>query len=404
MTTIRFFILISLITTILSCASRRHTQYLEKNLESISLNNSDLQFHSLDSNFYDNNLFFVGEIHEVSTSPKIDVAMFKQLHKKAGVRTYVAEMDIAQAYFLNEYIRGSDEFELKTILKEWVVGIGQNSAEVREKYTELREYYRSLPESEKFEIVGIEMNTDFDLIRKLLTMKLVLNEMELNIDDDSLIVWGQKKLPELIEKNKNKLSEIDYLNLSNIQYNFEKYNPNWYWYRDKYSYQNFKNIYEQRQWKTEKLYACFGFAHTLQAYPYTLAGRIKNDKEFSLSYKMVSMNALYVDSYLTVTSKGLPKFMRSKNEFTRLKLSYDNYLFMYLKGIRDYKKVTDKNTITLFKLDGENSPYKESLRGTKNFALVPIWDGFKIEDKNTVTTDYAQYVFFVRNADWVIPE
>jgi hypothetical protein len=404
MTTIRFFILISLITTILSCASRRHTQYLEKNLESISLNNSDLQFHSLDSNFYDNNLFFVGEIHEVSTSPKIDVAMFKQLHKKAGVRTYVAEMDIAQAYFLNEYIRGSDEFELKTILKEWVVGIGQNSAEVREKYTELREYYRSLPESEKFEIVGIEMNTDFDLIRKLLTMKLVLNEMELNIDDDSLIVWGQKKLPELIEKNKNKLSEIDYLNLSNIQYNFEKYNPNWYWYRDKYSYQNFKNIYDQRQWKTEKLYACFGFAHTLQAYPYTLAGRIKNDKEFSLSYKMVSMNALYVDSYLTVTSKGLPKFMRSKNEFTRLKLSYDNYLFMYLKGIRDYKKVTDKNTITLFKLDGENSPYKESLRGTKNFALVPIWDGFKIEDKNTVTTDYAQYVFFVRNADWVIPE
>ena len=404
MTTIRLFILISLITTILSCASRKHTKYLEKNLESISLNNTDLQFYSLDSNFYNNNLFFVGEIHEVSTSPKIDVAMFKQLHKIAGVRTYVAEMDIAQAYFINEYIRGSDEFELKYILKEWVVGIGQKSAEVREKYTALREYYQSLSKSEKFEIVGIEMNTDFELIRKLLTMKLILNEKELNIDDDSLIVWGQKKLPKLIEDNKTKLSKIDYLNLLNIQYNFEKYNPNWYWYRDKYSYQNFKNIYEQRQWKTEKLYACFGFAHTLQAYPYTLAGRIKNDKELSLSGKMVSMNALYVDSYLTVTSKGLPKFMRSKNEFTRLKLSYDNYLFMYLKGIRDYKKVTDKNTITLFKLDGENSPYKESLRGTKNFALVPIWDGFKIEDKNTVTTDYAQYVFFVRNADWVKPE
>lgn len=404
MTTSRIFILITLSTIILSCASRRHTQYLGKNLESISLNNSDLQFNSLDSSFYSNKLFFVGEIHEVSTSPKIDVAMFKQLHKKAGVRTYVAEMDIAQGFFLNEYVKGSDELELKTILKEWVVGIGQSSAEVREKYTELREFYQSLPESQKFEIVGIEMNTDFELIKKFLTTKLTLNETILDFEEDSLIVWGQKKLPKIIEENKPRLSKSDFEFVSNIQYNFEEYNPNWYWYRDKYSYQNFKRIYEQRQWRNEKIYACFGFAHTLQAYPYTLAGRIKKDQDLFLSNKMVSMNALYVDSYLTVTSKGLPRFMRSKNEFTRLKLSYDNYLFMYLKGVRDYKKVTQKNTITLFKLDSENSPYKQSLRGTKNFALIPIWDGFKIEDKNTVTTDYAQYIFFVRNADWVKPE
>jgi hypothetical protein len=404
MKTSRIFILITLSTIILSCASKKHTQYLEKNLESIHLDNSDLQFHSLDSSFYNNKLFFVGEIHEVSTSPKIDVAMFKQLHKKAGVKTYVAEMDMAQGYYLNEYIKGSDELDLKTILKEWVVGIGQNSAEVREKYTKLREFYKNLPESQKFEIVGIEMNTDFELIKKLIINKLNLNEISLDIKDDSLIVWGQKKLPEIIEENKSRLSKIDFELVANIQYNFAKYNPNWYWYRDKYAFQNFKRIYEQRLWKNEKLYACFGFAHTLQAYPYTFAGRIKKDQEIMLADKMVSLNALYVDSYLTVTSKGLPKFMRSKEKFTRLKLSYDNYLFMYLKGIKDYKKVTKKNTINLFRLDGENSPYKKSLRGTKNFALIPIWDGFKIEDKNTVTTDYAQYVIFVRNADWVKPD
>lgn len=404
MATNRILIIFAFGIIISGCASKKYTQYLSKNKESISINKPDLQFDSLDDNFYNNNLFFVGEIHEVSTSPRIDVAMFKQLHQKGGVRTYVAEMGIAQGYFLNEYIKGSDEIDLKNILKEWVVGIGLNSAEVRDKYTELRTFYQNLPESEKFEIVGIEMNTDFELVKKLLIRKLILKQTELEMPDDSLIVWGQTKLPELIQRKKSELSKTDFEYLSNIQYNFEQYKPNWYWYRDKYSFQNFKRIYLQRNWQEKKLYACFGFAHTLQAYPYTLAGRIKKDKDLLLSDKIVSMNALYVDSYLTVTSKGLPKLMRSKDEFTRLKLSYDNYLFMYLKGIKDYKKVTKKNTITLFKLDGLNSPYNESLRGTKNFALIPIWDGFKIEDKNTVTTDYAQYVFFIRNADWVKPE
>jgi hypothetical protein len=387
-----------------ACTSGKHTAFLRKHQESIPLQQADWAFESLDEDFYANQLFFVGEIHEVATSPRIDLTMFQQLHRRGGVRTYIGEMDIAQGYFLNEYIKGSDEMDLREILAEWVVGIGQYSSEVREKYTALRTYYQGLPEGEKFEVLGIEMNTDEALIRKLLSRKLQLPIDEIPAESEALIKWGKEVLPELIRQAAVKLSQNDADMLSNIQYNFEQYKPNWYWFRDKYSYHNFKRIFAQRNWSEEKLYACFGFAHTLQAYSYTLAGRIKQDTSLSLSNRIVSMNALYVDSHLTVTSAGLPGFMRSKEDFTRLKLSYDSRLFMYLKGISDYKKVSEKSTITLFRLDADDSPYRTSLRGTRNFALIPIWDGFKIEDKNTVTTDYAQYIFLVRNADWVVPD
>ena len=169
-------------------------------------------------------------------------------------------------------------------------------------------------------------------------------------------------------------------------------------------HENFKRYYTQKQWKNENIYGGFGFAHTLQAYDYTIAGRIKNDKTLPYFDKMVSMNALYVDSRLTVDSRALPKFMQDKGQkFTRFKYSQDNRLFMYVKGIADYKKVTEPNTISLIKLDTKDSPYITSTRGTKVKKLITIWDGYDIIE-GTSTTDYAQYVFFVRNADWIQPD
>lgn len=362
-----------------------------------------LQFNSLSEGFYKNKLFFVGEVHEVDTSPRIDFAMFTQLHEKINIAIYLAEMDLAQGYYLQKYLEGSDDLELKEILKKWEVYIGSISNQYRNKWVKMRAYYSSLPTSSKFKLVAIDKIADFDLLRKLLKEKLPYQyHSEIPADDTTLISWSKNRLNVILKSDALQLESEAITLLKNIQFNVSNYQE--IKSRDQFMYENFKRYYTQNQWEHENIYGGFGFAHTLQAYDYTVAGKIKKDTDLPYYDKMVSMNALYVDSKLTVESSSLPRFMQDKGKkFTRFNYSQDNRLFMYIKGIADYKKVTRPNTISLLQLDAKDSPYLNSTRGTKVKKLITIWDGYDIIE-GTSTTDYAQYVFFIRNADWIQPD
>ncbi|MCG1037662.1 hypothetical protein [Polaribacter sargassicola] len=385
-----------------NCSSSKYVNYLKVNTESIQLTDS-LQFNSLDNDFYNKKLFFVGEIHEVNTSPRIDFATFAQINEKKKIDYYLAEMDLIQGYYLQKYLEGSNQLTLKEILENWVVYIGSISNQYRQKWVKMRKYYADLPEDSKFKLIGIDKITDYDLLRKWLKEKLP-NKYSNTIPSDNkeLILWSENNLKTIINAVKNTLEVEDIKLLEDVYFNLS--NLNKIRTRDKFMYTNFKRYYKQNNWNNKTFYGGFGFAHTLQAYDYTLAGRIKKDTLLPFSNSMVSINALYVDSRLTVQSRALPKFLQDKGkDFTRFKFSYDSRLFMYIRGIADYKKVTKPNTISLMKLDAKNSPYLQSTRGTKTKSIIPIWEGFDILEES-VTTDYAQYILFVRNADWIIPD
>ncbi|WP_405610170.1 hypothetical protein [Polaribacter sp. Asnod1-A03] len=402
MKTLNFFITVSLLLLLTSCSSSKYVNYLDDHTEVVKMTDS-LQFNSLDDSFYNNKLFLVGEVHEVETSPRIDFAMFTQLNQKIHIDTYLAEMDIAQGYYLQEYIKGSNEITLKEILKKWPVYIGRISEQHRNKWVKMRAYYAQLSQDKKFNLVGIDRIADFDLIRKLLKEKLpVAYHKDIDSKNEYLISWSKNKLDMIIEKEKPYLSMNTINLLKNIAYNLNNYKVTRS--RDKFMFHNFKRLYTQKNWENKNLYSGLGFSHTLQAYRYTFAGRIKKDMQLPYSNKMVSLNTLYVDSRLTVDSKALPKFMQDKGKaFTRFKYSQDNRLFMYIEGIADYKKVTEPNSISLLKLDATDSPYLNSSRGTKVKKLITIWDAYDIID-GTYTTEYAQYILFVRNADWIKPD
>lgn len=384
-----------------SCSSSRYVNYLRSNTETVTTDS--LQFNSLDEDFYKNKLFLVGEVHEVESSPKIDYAMFTQLDKAINIDIYLAEMDIAQAYYLRQYLRGSDELELENILKKWAVFIGSISEQYRDKWKNLRDYYAQLPEARKFKLVGIDKTADFELTRKLLTEKLPKKyHKDIPAEKDRLIAWSKDQLSTILEHEKSQFDTNTTNLLENIEYNLSNYNKSRN--RDTFMHQNFKRLFNQNQWGSKNIYGNFGFFHTLQAYSYSLAGRIKKDTTLPYADKMVSMNTLYVDSRLTADSNALPRFMQDKGKaFTRFRYSQDNRLFLYVQGIADYKKVTKPNSISLIKLDAENSPYLNSTRGTKVKKLITIWDAYDIIE-GTSTTDYAQYIFFVRNADWIKPD
>lgn len=146
-----------------------------------------------DDEFYKNNLFLIGEFHEFATSPIIDVAMFKHLHEKRDVHIYLAEMDIAQSYYLNEYLEQSSKFSLDRILENWIVNIGQISKIYRnEKWEKLKKYYESLAADKKFQVIGIDVIRDYKLLHTLLNQKMPY-QYEIPKDKDELIDWGSFK-------------------------------------------------------------------------------------------------------------------------------------------------------------------------------------------------------------------
>ncbi|WP_299684171.1 hypothetical protein [uncultured Dokdonia sp.] len=398
-------ILLTIASTIIfltSCASGKYVNYLKDHTEVVQMTDS-LQFNSLDNDFYSNKLFLVGEVHEVATSPRIDFAMFTQLHDKINIDTYLAEMDLAQGYYLQKYIEGSDELTLKEILNKWSVGIGSISQQYRNKWKQMRAYYTTLSDDKKFELIGIDRVNDFGLVRKLLKEKLPQKyHEEIPVDTDALIAWSKNTLNIMLTSEQSEFKSEDLKLLKDVQFNLS--NLSEIRSRDKFMHENFKRYYAKHQENNPTVYGNFGFAHTLQAYKYTFAGRMKTDTTMPYHKKMISMNALYVDSRLTVESNHLPMFMQDKGKkFTRFKYSQDNRLFMYIQGIADYKKVTESNTISLMKLNAKGSPYLNSTRGTKVKKLITIWDAYDIIE-GTSTTDYAQYIFFVRNADWIQPD
>ena len=379
---------------------QHYVNYLRNNVASIPLS-EPLHFTSFDQDFYENHLFLVGEIHEVATSPKIDVAMFKNLHQNAGVHNYVAEMDIAQAFYLNQYLKDSTSLSLDQILKKWAVFIGRISPGYRNKWETLKQYSLNLPQNERLQAWGVDKIKDFELLHKLISDKLGLAAIENTpkTGNETRSFWIEHNLDSIITHSP--LNGPSKELLDHIRYNI--LNPDSLKSRDQWMAANFERFFKANGWKNEKLYGCFGFSHTLQGLSHTFAGKLKRNESLGIGAGIVSLNAFYLDSYLAVQSSILPKLLRDDAPFTRFGFSYDNIFTMYIKGIEDFKRVTPKNSISLINLNGENSPYKTSLRATSNFSLLPIWNGIDVEDENSVTTDYIQYLFLVRNADWTKP-
>ncbi|WP_421919541.1 hypothetical protein [Marinifilum sp.] len=378
-------------------AGNKYVEYLKKNkLVSNQLGKSiPLKF---DNDFFENQLFLVGEIHEVATSPVIDVSTFKCLNRKTNITTYIAEMDISQAYYINKYLKDSTDLSLERILNKWVVWIGTNSAEYREqKWGNLKEYYQQLDKAKRFEVFGVNRLNDFALLNRLLREKLPsIYSAEIPENKDSLVNWVSSVLPKILKSRS--FTVRDSLLLADIEFNCSNHDK--ITSRDEFMYENFCRYYRQYNWITKKIYGCFGLYHTLQGINRTLAGRIKESR--ILNDNLVSLVALYTNSQLTVPSGGLPSYLAGSGSFTKLSYSCDDVFFGYIKGIEDFKRVSGKNSISLFKLNGIDSPYYWSNRGLDNFSLIKLFGSIPI-DENKVTTDYIQYLFYADGSDWVQP-
>ncbi len=314
--------------------------YLNQNKQNIDLEKAN--FTLFDEKFYASNIFILSENHGYEDVQRIDDQLFIHLNKTIGVRFYIAEMDSTRAKKLNQYLNTpiADETVLKSVVEDIKMSIPQQSSQqLFDKWKRIYTYNRSLPDNARIEVLGLDQ--DFD------------------------------------SKN-NTLS------------------------RDSSMLLNLKNIVEKRGLQNEKFYGLFGFYHGLQT-GITEANRYPFAAKLRRSQLSFFKNVQTITTYTTESEMYLPKndeVPSPPDEKTSL-CSMDG-LFLNVKGINDLKAASFPNSATLFKLDGNNSPYKKSqyLAGVKMNVL-----GNNILPNNAqqTTTDFFQYIILLRGTKALNP-
>jgi hypothetical protein len=373
----------------------KYIKYLSENSETIPLD-SAFTYETLGSDIEKKQLILVGEIHGFDQPNKFDIDLFKYLHKVHNVNHYIAELDFVQASLLNDFLIRGDQESLHEILKKWVVVQGRNNKDYFNKYLELQRYYQSLPEDDKFEVIGIDRLQDGELLKTYLK-----NLYPNNTPKDSAVLEN-KSIGDLLEELNviyreapDTLFILSHLK-TNVIYIEDKQN------REEVMFQNFSKIYKTYQLQEHKLYGYFGLYHVFQYRVngnHPLASKIRQSN-LGLTDKILSINIMMNDSYMVMPSNQLPSFMSDGAANTKIPVSADNMLFTYIVGVKDFTRMTPEHQKSLIKMDGHDSPYSNSVRLNKTIQLLPVTDTFEMTDKGK---PYVQYTVFMRNSDWAEP-
>jgi hypothetical protein len=119
----------------------------------------------------------------------------------------------------------------------------------------------------------------------------------------------------------------------------------------------------------------------------TFASRIKKAGK-----KITSFVSYTIDSEMYLPKN--PQFPTPEDE--KISLFNSDGPLVLIKGINDVKELSKPNTITLFKINSQNSPYFKSQDLMNLKSRVDGQD--IIPAKGTHTTDYFQYLFLLRNS------
>jgi len=373
----------------------KYVEYLTKNSETIPFD-QNFSYEIIQNDIEQCKLILVGEIHGFEEPVKFDVNFFKYLHKNHNIKHYVAELDFTQTIFLNEYLKSGDETLLNNILKKWVVVQGRNNKDYFNKFREFHMYYQQLPEHEKFEFIGIDRIQDLSLTSEYINSLLPdLKTVKTPLKDIDSILTQVETLKFVYTESPDTLFILSHLE-SDLNYIREKEN------RGKVMFNNFYTLYKKYKLSESKIYGYFGLFHVFQYRvngKHPLASEIRKS-DLGLENQILSINFLLNDSYTVMPSKKLPEFMRDEGKYTRMPISADNLLFMYIYGIKDYKRMTPKYHKSFVKMNSDNNPYSKSNRMRTTFQLLPVTDLFEMNDEGEA---YVQYTIFVRNSDWAEP-
>ena len=379
-------------------------------------------FKLFDQKFYDNQLFFLGESHGVQRPQELDFALLKHLNQRAGVRTYLAEVDAPKAYYLNEYLRTGQDSLLRRVFRSWVAGQQQwGNQDFYHKIERIRALNQTLPVARRIRFVGIDDLQDLplaaDYVQALLARRLVPAPLRGQLDSvlallrsaetGPLAGLGARTAQELARpaaRYPQSLGADSYAELAlllrNLGYARQGLN------REAVLFANFEAQYRTKRLDREKLYGMWGLAHVLQS-PVQgnivlLAARIRQS-DLPVRDKVVSVLCVFSGCQMLYPSAGLPAPWQTPDQPYTVtdKFNHDGPLVV-LDGLAELKQRTAPGSSTLFRLD---APGAASTRQPIRLRYAP---GMPASQQlqfaaQVPAAAYAQYLLLVRGSGPVQP-
>ncbi|MTI71660.1 MAG: erythromycin esterase family protein [Firmicutes bacterium] len=399
----KLFISLIIITMLTGCSvtdlkdsefkNKEVYNYLEKNYSIVDVESDNFE----DVNIIDTEnkrVFLTGEKHGNKGNMKLREKFLKYFKKETDFKYYLCELSYSMGYFLNKYLETGDTEILDNIYKP-LKGTYAWNKDNYNHWKMLYEYNKKLPKESKIKVVGIDIEHQpsnalrciYDVLPKeepkeeisemINEFKAIMSQ-EKKVNHEGLKDFS-KRLKKDIEENKKEYKEyleddLFIFNLvnNNILYRYEAYgNDNFNSFRDEKIYENFEKIYNNNP--DEKYFGQWGIGHIYQREQKDVKwmATLMNDSK-ELKDKIVSIVYSYDDC----------KYMSKNNGSYEVKV-IDNF---------DHKLDLIKD-FTLFRLDGENSPFNDEL----------IWPYSYSIEKKGVTTDYFQYLVVIKGLDATEP-
>lgn len=367
--------------------------YLEKNHSIIYPEDESMEDLSImDDDTKDSEIFLTGENHGVKANIELRIKFLKYFKEKTNFRYYLCELPYSMTYFLNTYLETKDENILNDVY-EPLKGTDAWNKDEYDYWGSLYKFNKKLPEDDRIILVG--MDIEHQPQNAIRFMKYCLDRNHVsgiindyveefinkdNIADEELECFYEKIKKEITENEdlyKNLLKEY-YFKFKHVNNNIlnmlEAYTGNNFnGVRDKKMYENFLIISDYLL--RDKYFGQLGLSHIFQKpFPQiSWFGSSLNKEGSQFRGKVLSVAYAYQNCrYLYPTTRR----------------NYESSINTLDPSIEEFKHFID-NDYTLFKLNGEGSPFKKEL----------IWP---LEHKSPiggVTTDYFQYLVVARDSE-----
>ncbi|GAB2542531.1 TraB/GumN family protein [Rufibacter soli] len=399
--------------------STPHQAYLQKNKQEVRLTDQT-SFPIFDSAFYQKQIFFLGEAHGCAMPQDLDFALLQHLNQRVGLKHYLAEVDYSQAWFLNEYLRTGEERHLQTVFQFWARNNAQwGNQNFFDKLKKIRALNQTLPAAQQISILGVDKIQDVQVTQQFLQQTLaqlpaVVQQdsafialrkavSQDSLDRDSLVVMAQRILPTFMQEAASPTlsgpAQFDLQHtLENLAYLDGKTR------RDSVMYLNLNTVVKARKLENAKLYGMWGLFHTIpvevqRGVPFAYYLQQANSP---FKGKTVSIGVYTIDSENMMPAAGMPAFLSKGQRFINTGMANNDGPMVFVHGIKDLRAVTQENSMTLFKTDAPDSPYRTSSRLATIKVLFPN-QSIDFKGDQPRVSDVFQYVCLVRNSKALTP-
>lgn len=340
-------ILLIIFVSLLGFLYEKNDEYKEA-LEYINAQgNTNIVLHDEDYQNYE--FFIVSEIHGVNLNYQVKWELLMDLYNKKGVNALLLELSYTSGYLLNEYLKSGDEKILEKV-QSFYRGSPFYTLDEFNFYKKLYEYNQTLPVDKRIQVIGIDIEHSDESVKLY---------YQFNDDNDARII-------EYIKQNTDIRDEF--------------YKTRYHSLREKRMYENI--LFLKEMYGIDACLVQLGAKHGFL-------------EETSDNYKSLGY---YLDK-----KEDSPY----RNRVLNIMLFYQNSQYLestYFKGelyykintlTKSYRKIliNSNSSLTIVKLDYENSPFKNK--------LIDLHQSRKL--KVGATTDYYQYIIFINNAEASLP-